>query len=146
MKLLSQANKASEVGMWIIAVIGIVAFLILLGYQFRTNRKHATEITELVSAVAVLKAWYGTQGENVEWIKQQLRVPPTVALPNVAHSPDVEQAVHMMMEAGVMRVQAYEWIYRAMDQKGKHPVAFAEKFVDLQRKIEEHREKEVSAY
>lgn len=139
MKLLLEANKAGEIGVRIIIILCVVAFLILLAYQIRQNRKHTTDISELMNAVSILKEWYGTQGENVEWIKQQLHVSNTVELPNAAHSPDVERAVKMMMEVGVMRVQALQMIYQAMDRKGKHPVALAEKFIDLQRKIEEHR-------
>lgn len=126
----------SEDGMSIIIILALVAFFILLAYQIRTNYKHSQDILNLMEAVAVLRVWYGTQGENVEWLKGQLGGQEN--LPNAAHSPDVEEAVRILMGAGVMRTQAYEVIYKAMQQRGKHPVSFAEKFVQLQQLTEQH--------
>ena len=136
MKLLSAANEVSVSGIWIFFLVLVAAIVVLVLWQIRQNHQHTRQLSELYSLVETLREWYGTQGENLEFLKMYLPTAPAT-LPNAAHRPDIERAAHTMMRAGVVRPQAYELLYQAVD-RGKQPEAFATDFVDLVGKVSAH--------
>lgn len=136
MKLFSAVNEVSMSGIWVFFFVLVAAIIILMLWQLRHNLQHARQHRDLYDSISTLTQWYATQGENLEFLKTRLPGVPSY-LPNAAHTPEMERAVCMMMSAGVMRPQAYELLYKALD-RGKHPEAFAAKFVDLSEKVTNH--------